>query len=965
MRRFFVATLGLLALIGTPTAMALGLGEIQVRSALNQPFVAQIPLLAVPIDQLDAVRVKLADRADFERMGIERADYLSDLAFKVVPGSPPRIEISASRTVREPFLTLLLDVRSATGRVLREYTVFLDPPPPIIAAPSVSTPAPVAPTMRRPLPQAPTAAPPPATRPPAPTPVVAPPATAAPARAPAPAPAAAAATPPPPADSSGAAAGADRYTVKPGETLWGVATALRPDEGVDMNQVIYALVNANPTAFDRGRFEGLMKNVTLDVPRRETMLATPVEAARAGVAAWRRSGSITARATPRASVAPRRTPAPSAQATATPAPTVTVTVTPSAAPVAPAAPAARVGGNDAEVPAIDDSLSGEPVDTGSENPIDAAAALAAEGDAAGADADVNVIDGGGASRAPAPNGDATDTALTGPADAPLADAPLDEQAEGNLTELMADDAASAEIAAAEPVTAARDRPWWLVLLLIFMLVLIALLLLRRRRRRDGAAGPARRAPRPTPQSPPTAAAAAAAAAAGAGAASATHAPPDSVAAAQRQADEAEALFMAAYAEEQAEEQAEAERTRAQADPGNVDAIPDFDAAQIIDEPAADSDAPPPAALGSEADARSQSGWAKADALLSALDEPEPAPGDEVPSTTDGLDPLAEADTHVAFGLYDDALDTLDTALEREPQRADYLLKRAEVLLDAGRVRAFIAAASDARPHLDDAQWQSLAEAGRRVAPDEPLFATPGAVAAAPPPSEDSPPADDDDLPERAAVPEAPAGDAGLDFSFDELPTVPPPAAADVPPRAPQARSDDDNLIDFDLNFDAPSAPASVTPPPSPDERGEGLHFDLSAFDETPPPPSASTAPDAPRDDGLEFDLSGFDLPPVESTPPPAAPRAGENEAPGALDGLDGLDDFKLDDFALDEASIEDADADSESLASGDEAATKLDLARAYVDMGDAEMARALLGEVLVEGNDTQQHEAQVLMDRLG
>ena len=749
-----------------------------------------------------------------------------------------------------------------------------------------------------------------------------------------------------------------RYTVKPGETLWGVATAIRPDEGVDMNQVIYALVNANPTAFDRGRFEGLMKNVTLDVPRRETMLVTPVEAARAGVAAWRRSGSITARATPRASVAPRRTPAPSAQATATPAPTATVTVTPSAAPVAAAAPAARVGGNDADVPAIDDSLSGDPVDTGSENPIDAAAALAAEGDAAGADADVNVIDGGAASGAPAPNGDAPDAAPTGPADAPPADASLDEQAEGTLTELIADDAASAEVAAAEPVTAARDRPWWLVLLLIFMLVLIALLLLRRRRR-DGTADPARRAP------PTAAAASGAAAGAAAAAASATLAPPDSVAATQRQADEAEALFMAAYAEEQAE----AERTRAQADPGNVDAIPDFDAAQIIDEPAADSDAPPPAALGSEADARSHSGWAKADALLSALDDPEPAPGDEAPSTTDGLDPLAEADTHVAFGLYDDALDTLDAALEREPQRADCLLKRAEVLLDAGRVRAFIAAASDARPHLDDAQWQSLAEAGRRVAPDEPLFATPGAVADAPPPSEDPPPADDD-LPEPAAqpeLPELPEQDAGLDFSFDELPAVPPPAAAAAPPRAPQAGSDDDNLIDFDLNFDAPSAPTSVTPPPSPDERGEGLHFDLSAFDETetPPSPPPSTAPAATRDDGLEFDLSGFDLPPVESTPPPAAPRADENEALGELDGLDGLDDFRLDDFALDEASIEDAEADSESLGSGDEAATKLDLARAYVDMGDAEMARALLGEVLVEGNDTQQHEAQALMDRLG
>lgn len=99
---------------------------------------------------------------------------------------------------------------------------------------------------------------------------------------------------------------------------------------------------------------------------------------------------------------------------------------------------------------------------------------------------------------------------------------------------------------------------------------------------------------------------------------------------------------------------------------------------------------------------------------------------------------------------------------------------------------------------------------------------------------------------------------------------------------------------------------------------------------------------------------------------PTTPSQAAEPSP-AIDELDALDDFKLDDFALDkELTPEtDAEADSDSLGTGDEAATKLDLARAYVDMGDAEMARALLGEVLVEGNDTQQDEARSLMSRLG
>ncbi|MCS8319056.1 tetratricopeptide repeat protein, partial [Pseudomonas aeruginosa] len=60
----------------------------------------------------------------------------------------------------------------------------------------------------------------------------------------------------------------------------------------------------------------------------------------------------------------------------------------------------------------------------------------------------------------------------------------------------------------------------------------------------------------------------------------------------------------------------------------------------------------------------------------------------------------------------------------------------------------------------------------------------------------------------------------------------------------------------------------------------------------------------------------------------------------------------------------DADDDFDFLSGADEAATKLDLARAYIDMGDSEGARDILDEVLAEGNDSQQAEARELLERL-
>ena len=80
-----------------------------------------------------------------------------------------------------------------------------------------------------------------------------------------------------------------------------------------------------------------------------------------------------------------------------------------------------------------------------------------------------------------------------------------------------------------------------------------------------------------------------------------------------------------------------------------------------------------------------------------------------------------------------------------------------------------------------------------------------------------------------------------------------------------------------------------------------------------------------------------------------------------------LSDFSAESLALDEAaniSDDDMDAELDFMADADEAATKLDLARAYMDMGDNEGARDILAEVAHEGNEQQREEAVDLLSRI-
>ncbi len=110
-------------------AFGLGLGDIEMRSALNQPMEAEIRLTSVQPGELNGMIVQLASAEAFARAGIDRASVLSELSFTVdQAGTVPVIRISSRVPVVEPFLNFLLEVDWPQGRMIREYTVLLDPP---------------------------------------------------------------------------------------------------------------------------------------------------------------------------------------------------------------------------------------------------------------------------------------------------------------------------------------------------------------------------------------------------------------------------------------------------------------------------------------------------------------------------------------------------------------------------------------------------------------------------------------------------------------------------------------------------------------------------------------------------------------------------------------------------------------------------------------------------------------------
>lgn len=218
-------------------ANALGLGEIKLNSALSEPLDAEIELVQVRELTSTEILPGLASQSEFQAAGVERYQILGDLKFEVIIGDKGRsyIKVRSRKPIKEPFLNFLVEVNWPAGRLLREYTLLLDPPiyseqkaQPVRQAQAAPAPAPrqAAPAQAAPQPSYTPAAEP---------------------------------------DYSTTASG-DSHTISSNDSLWSIAKNLRPSGAVSVQQTMIALQRYNPDAFIDGNINLLRRGQVLRAP---------------------------------------------------------------------------------------------------------------------------------------------------------------------------------------------------------------------------------------------------------------------------------------------------------------------------------------------------------------------------------------------------------------------------------------------------------------------------------------------------------------------------------------------------------------------------------------------------------------------------------------------------------------------------------------------------------------------------
>jgi len=119
-----------LCLLNSANLYALGVGEIETHSALNQVLRAKIPLLSSKNEDPSNVRIGIASREVFKKSGIDRPHYLTEIKFTPVlnKNGEISIEVLSNSTIKEPFVNFILEIEWPQGRTLKEFTILLDPP---------------------------------------------------------------------------------------------------------------------------------------------------------------------------------------------------------------------------------------------------------------------------------------------------------------------------------------------------------------------------------------------------------------------------------------------------------------------------------------------------------------------------------------------------------------------------------------------------------------------------------------------------------------------------------------------------------------------------------------------------------------------------------------------------------------------------------------------------------------------
>ncbi|NRH29475.1 FimV family protein [Pseudomonas sp. MS19] len=1023
--RKLVLAIAAASALSSGMAQALGLGEVTLRSALNQPLVADIELLEARDLGNQEVLPKLASPDAFTKAGVERAYFLTDLKFTPVikPNGKSIIRVTSSQPVREPYLNFLVEVLWPNGRALREYTLLLDPP--LYSPQAAAAAAPRAPVTGLQQPAETRTAKAYASMPAAsaPTPVAPTPARESSAyRGPAAEPTQ---TPKVSAETAGV------YKTTNADTLWQIAERT-PGNG-SAHQKMLAIQDLNPDAFIDGNINRLKRGQVLRLPDDQQINSRTQPQAIAEVrqqnTAWR--AGTTAAADPRQLDATKRNAAGAAPAEIKEDDNLKLV----SAETGKATAGADTGKVDTKVLSNKLAVTEESLDsTRRENEelqsrmgdlqsqLDklqrliqlkdsqlaklqaelgedgtAAAAAGVAGAAAGAAADNAAVD------ASASNESSTDASGSS-----AADAAAGEPVAANAAAADAAPADASAVAGTEAAdTSSANTP-----------------------AADAAAGG------PAADEPVAANAVAANAAAG------------DPASPQAEATQAPAETDYNYSEEPESDDAQPVVADSAAAPAPAPATAEPTPAPTpadapAEESALDSLMANPMLLGATAGgallllllalmAVSRRNAAKEAAAqeelagdynfendvelpAGSLDEQDADAAvtaheaGEEPVTAKTADVLSEADIYIAYGRFNQAAELLVNAINDEPQRADLRLKLMEVYAEMGDREGFVRQESELL-----AFGGSAAEIDQLKARYPAMVVAGGAAMLM---AADSAALDDaenfnlDDLsiddepqaPQAAPVQSAaPAEDDAFGFDLDDLEDLDAPTPAPAQPTVEStaethADSDlagfedlqldeqlseepvtlTDELDDFNFDFaaDEPQTPAAT--PAAEDEFLLDFEDELSEDTTAITPKAEDTAEFDTLDLPADFDLSLDETISAEDKPEAAAEsfEVKLEDVSGELEQLsDSLAENQPEEIDLPDVpevtaeslAAEDFDGedDFDFLSGTDETATKLDLARAYIDMGDAEGAKDILDEVIAEGNDGQQQEAKELIAKL-
>ena len=991
-----LARWGTLPLLAAPLgSWALGLGDIESNSYLNQSMNAEIPFSATP-EELASLRVSLAPVDAFLEAGIDYPGFMSSFEFNLQRNDAGQnvIVVTSDQAIVEPFVTMLVQVTHARGSLTREYTVLLDPP---LFLPAEAEAPPIAAPVTRDA------------EPDAAGPIVRESAVAT------PEPSAQSQPEPRPVAQADTAAGGD-YTVQAGDTLWGIANRNRPS-GVSTNQAMISIYDANPSAFV-GNINRLRGGVILRIPSASALGAVVASEATAEVRRQNNAWQNAVEPAPQLVLRPPSDEIPAG----------------SAGSETDAAAAARVDALENDVSGLEAEL------TDAETQLAEAQRLIEIQSQELADLQ-RQLDAAAAETAPEVDSDVLF---------------VDEQEPAAEVEQPSESVAvvpPAARGAPQPSLGTRalefvTQPFVLIGGGVVLLVLLALAFLRRRL--DDA--------------------------------DETTGQWEALEAElNEEADAAATPEVSAQAEEPDMVVVEGHADEVTAEEPQLDALSGIDALEPLDlgtsEIEALTDIEEDLAgigeLDSEDEPASESGLS--DDTLSS----------QTVINLDQADPIAEADFHMAYGLYDQAADLLTNALDGDPENREFKLKLLEVYFVWGNKEQFLECATGLHQLLGEdgsSDWDKAIIMGKQICPDEALFSeataaagevdldlestgsaaaldfafdaeesegsdlsliddgetldigeqtqaglkaaildetddgedetTLGAEVHDPDETMDSLTIEAEAVDERTVETEAPDESTveteGLDMPTVETPTIEvPPAdigdtvehkqttpAGGTADMTAELEIDDlgldvgdleDLSVDIaDLADDAEQdvqadqdllSATGVTAVLDPevtdiDQTGTGI---LGDDEETlmAPGDEVELAVDASTE-VLQQPASDFDPEPVETE---EDLDLNLDDFSAALDGGDDTVEQPIvtglgDDLDIgDDAAVDDAPTGTEEIGPLDpqtmtEVGTKLDLARAYIDMGDPEGAKSILEEVLSEGDAGQRAEAQALIDTL-